>query len=84
VAGEPEITADPEPTVVFDPEHPPIAPGPETTLIPAPPTPNRPADPQTSTAGPERQQSRRRRKPGRHRPGHTLADDIFELGDDEE
>ena len=84
VVAEPVVES--EPTVLFDPEAPPREPGPATTVIPAPPVPNQPATRPTPNVGPERQAPppRGRRKAGRHRPGHTLADDIFELGDDEE
>jgi hypothetical protein len=61
--------------------------GPETTVIPVP----RPgSDPETEPTAPlarpvpPDQQRRSQRKPGRHRPRHTLADDIFDLGDDDE
>ena len=63
----------------------------ETTVIPVPrhgsgpetePTP--PVAGPTPRPGPPDQQRRSQRKPGRHRPRHTLADDIFELGDDDE
>ncbi len=72
------------------PAYPPPS-GPETTVIPVP----RPGtDPETERTTPVArpvpppgapdQQRRSQRKPGRHRPRHTLADDIFELGDDDE
>ncbi len=58
--------------------------GPETTVIPASTPdgdtstpPARPAPRRSPDDGP-------RRRPGRQQPDHTLADDIFELGDDDE
>ena len=70
--------------------------GPETTVIPAVSRPRRPsvtddaAHPTRRCAEPASRQRCPRRRPrpapgrGRHRPDHTLADDIFELGDDDE
>jgi NADH-quinone oxidoreductase subunit B len=65
--------------------------GPETTVIPVPrpgtdPDSERPAPvarPVPPPGTPD-QQPASQRKHGRHRPRHTLADDIFELGDDDE
>jgi len=70
--------------------------GPETTVIPAvvpppPPVgdPTTPPSPPAAAPNPRRgngapDAGRGRRGAGRHRPEHTLADDIFELGDDDE
>jgi NADH-quinone oxidoreductase subunit B len=58
--------------------------GPETTVL-SPPTAAT-GRPGSQPAPPDAQPKPRRgrRQAGRHRRGHTLADDIFELGDDDE
>ena len=88
-AGPPTPSFDPE-TAFLEPVTRPDAAaprppsGPETTVIPASTPdgdtstpPSRPAPRRSPDDGP-------RRRPGRHQPDHTLADDIFELGDDDE
>jgi NADH-quinone oxidoreductase subunit B len=96
--GHEPVRFDPE-TVAFEPmaEDPeasaadPASSLPETTVMPAspsgpgpvsPPTP--PDDPQRRREGGPSEPPTGRRRPGRHRRGHTLADDIFELGEDDE
>ena len=91
--GEYSQTAILEP-VAEDPGGPdayPPASGPETAVMPVPrPGSDAETEPTAPVARPAPrpgspdQQRRSQRKPGRHRPRHTLADDIFELGDDDE
>jgi NADH-quinone oxidoreductase subunit B len=71
------VGEDPNATAVY-----PVAQGPETTVL-SPPAATSPA---SQPQPPDGQTKPRRgpRQPGRHRRGHTLADDIFELGDDDE
>jgi hypothetical protein len=82
--GEPEtaflepVGEDPNATAVY----PAPSRGPETTVLSPPPADTgSESQPPPPDAQPK---PRGRRQPGRHRRGHTLADDIFELGDDEE
>ena len=81
--GDPEtaflepVGEDPDATAAY----PTTSQGPETTVL-SPPTATTGAGPTPPAAQPQPQ--RGRRQPGRHRRGHTLADDIFELGDDDE
>ena len=56
--------------------------GPETTML-SPPTATGPGSQLPPPDG-QAKARRGRRQPGRHRRGHTLADDIFDLGDDDE
>jgi NADH-quinone oxidoreductase subunit B len=58
-------------------------PGPETTVLSPPPAATGPGS-QPPPPDAQSKPRRGRRQPGRHRRGQTLADDIFELGDDEE
>jgi NADH-quinone oxidoreductase subunit B len=86
-----EDTAVLEPAVEVDgtDAYPAVSDG-ETRALPSPRTGGDPDTPATPLAGPTPRRgrgaadTRRGRKPGRHRQGHTLADDIFELGDDDE
>ena len=71
------VGEDPDATAVY-----PTAQGPETTVL-TPPTTTGPASQAPPPDG-QRKPRGGRRQPGRHRRGHTLADDIFELGDDDE
>jgi len=81
--GDPEtaflepVGEDPDATAAY----PTTSQGPETTVL-SPPTATTGAGLTPPAAQPQPQ--RGRRQPGRHRRGHTLADDIFELGDDDE
>ena len=91
----PPVADDPEASAEHTSSAPPS--GPETTVIPAvvpppppvgdqttPPTPPAAApNPRRGNGAPDADRGRRRGG-GPHRPGHTLADDIFELGDDDE
>jgi hypothetical protein len=68
----------------------PVSAEPDTGPLRSPRTSGDPGSSATPREGPTPRRgrgaadTRRGRKPGRHRQGHTLADDIFELGDDEE
>jgi NADH-quinone oxidoreductase subunit B len=83
--GEPEtaflepVGEDPNATAVY----PTPSPGPETTVLSPPPAATGPGS-QPPPPDAQSKPRRGRRQPGRHRRGQTLADDIFELGDDEE
>jgi hypothetical protein len=77
VAG-PETTV--IPTVVPTPPGADPVPGGDPTTPPTRPA----ASPNPRAGGGAPDGGRGRRRTGRHRPDHTLADDIFELGDDDE
>jgi NADH-quinone oxidoreductase subunit B len=88
-AGPPAPLFDPE-TAFLEPVTPPDAggprspSGPETTVIPASPPGGDTSTPPSSPVPGRTPDAGRRPRPGRHRPDHTLADDIFDLGDDDE
>jgi NADH-quinone oxidoreductase subunit B len=57
--------------------------GPETTVIPMDPAATPSTTPAARPTGDGTGRRRGRRQPGRRRPEHTLADDIFDLGDED-
>jgi hypothetical protein len=84
--GGPETIAIPVDDIAVSfglPSRPAAPSGPETTVIPTDPATT--ATPSATPAVPPTGDGRRRgrRQPGRQRPEHTLADDIFDLGDED-